>query len=371
MAYPLDPFPTLEALQEDLRAILPVLEPRYTNLRPGDLALTAADGVLVALANDAFTPANTVTRRNMIEALRVLGEIPRLGAPASLTVTFTLGGILGTPVTVPTGSLWTSPDGLFTFALQGDVTIPAGNLTGTGTATAEQVGTGGNLAAGSALANTSAVPFIATATVATLGQGGEDDETDDDFLSRAIGEFRASNMAVKPADFEAAALAVPGVYRATCLARTSFTAPSTFTTPAAGHVTVLVIPDDGGLLSAPLQAAVYAALADRTFVDVVANGGLHVTDYQRLTVNVTYTVVASAGTTTGACQQAIADALTEVLDARAWPAGREVSAFELAAVLEGLPQVDRVRALTVNGSTLLTLTAQQVTTAGTITGTVS
>jgi hypothetical protein len=157
-------------------------------------------------------------------------------------------------------------------------------------------------------------------------------------------------MLVREEDFAQAAADLPGVLRATCLPVTSFAAPSTFTTPHPGRVTVLAMPDDGGLLTTELRDEILESLRTRAFVDLDRNGFLFVTDYTRSSIAVAVTVKARDGYPSTGVTTAVTAALTAFLNPKTWIAGRAVRLFETGEILEALPQVDFVDTLTLNGS---------------------
>jgi hypothetical protein len=365
-------FGTLDSLREDFRQMLGVLEPRYTNLRVGDLGVAAGDAALAVLHSRAMLPANTLARRNLLEALERLGETPKPGQAAQVELTFTRQSGYSPAVTIPLGSEWRVQQGTVSlaFTLLAAVTIGVGQTTAVGVVQCQVVGTAGNVEASVIWQNSSSIPYVESATNPQRATGGENPETDAEFLSRAAAEFAQHEMLVKPTDFEEAAKAVAGVLRTQCLPITAFTAPSTFTTTA-GAVTLLAMANDGGNLTTLLKNNLKAALIAKLYIDLERRDALYIADFQRLTVNVAYRVRRAAGVASSVCQDACNAALNATLDPRVWVGGRTVSPFELAAALEALPVTDQVLELTINGSsTPIALSAAQITQPGTLTPTI-
>jgi hypothetical protein len=362
-------FPDLETLKTDFRAMLTTVEPRYTNVRNGDLGIGVGDALLATVYEDGMANAETLGRSTLLAALARIGQTPKAGQAATVTLTFTRQSGYTPAITVPAGSEWATADRKLIFTLNAAVSLGVGVNTATGLATCTTLGDTGNVAASSITVNASSVPYIQSVSNVDRAQGGENPETDEEFLARAATEFAQHDMLVKTQDFEEAAKAVAGVLKANCLPITRFTAPSTFTTEP-GCVTVLALPNDGGTLTSTLKQQIYDALVVKTFVDIERRVTLFVTDYLRQSVAVAYTVVPKAGITGAVCIAECNAALNAALAPAAWTPGRPVSPWEIGAVLEALPSVDRITALTLNsGSSVIALSAWQVTEAGTMTGT--
>lgn len=358
-------FPDLETLKTEFRTMLTAVEPRYTNIRNGDLGIGVGDALLAVLQEEGFAKTDSLARTTLLATLARLGQTPRLGQAASVTLTFTRQGGYTPAITIPAGSEWTTSDRKIIFTLNVVVTMGVGINTITGLATATTLGETGNVAAATVTVNASSVPYVASVTNADRAQGGENAETDEEFLTRAAEEYAQHGMLVKVQDFESAARAVAGVSKATCLPITQFTAPSTFAT-ANGHITVLALPNDGGTLTSTLKTQIYDALIAKTFVDIERRVALYVTDYLRQTITVAASVVPRAGVLAATVQAECVAALEAALSPLNWTPGRPVSPFEIAAVLEALPNVDRVDALTLNGgSAVISLLAWTVTASGT------
>jgi hypothetical protein len=186
-------------------------------------------------------------------------------------------------------------------------------------------------------------------------QNGEDEETTLEFLERTAGEIRAHNACVKEKDFEVVATTVAGIKRARCLIGTRFTAPSTFTPNSPGYVTILALPNDGNPMSPTLQAATYAAVADKTFVDIVQNNGLAVTDFARINLAWVAQVDGRIGYADSAVIAECKNALEQAFNPLNWDSQdgdvTEVTIFDAASILRALPSVASVKSITLNGGT--------------------
>jgi uncharacterized phage protein gp47/JayE len=137
------------------------------------------------------------------------------GSKGRKAATFASGEVVFTGVTgtiVPVGTLLSAAGGV-----QYQTTTEAiiGDSGGTATAVALTAGTVGNMADGQGLALTSAIDGIdGTATLYGDMTGGVDTETDDQLRERILRRIQQPPMGGAQYDYEAWALAVPGVTRA-------------------------------------------------------------------------------------------------------------------------------------------------------------
>lgn len=366
----IDVFPDESSLLEAFRTYLPVLEPRYTNIRPGDLGVTVGESVIHAfvLAADVV---NEFPARAFYQTLRNLGKTPNPADAATCPVTFTIN-VQGSNHTIPAGSLWGTDTGL-QFELQANVTITAGQTTHSTPGLLKCLTTGeeGNIAAGQAFVNLSNIAHVTAATNAEAATGGESAETQEEFIIRATAEFAQHGMLLRVEDWEKAAAEVPGVLRAKCLPSTSLSG-ATFISPSPGAVTVIALSNDGAPLTLTLKNLIKDALEAQAFLDLVANDSIYVTDFAQKVLTVQYVAVAKAGQVPANVQTIIEAEIARVLSAPNWIPGREVSPFEVGGHLEALPEVDRVREVRINGSYVpVALSAYEVPSVSTITGSVT
>jgi len=117
----------------------------------------------------------------MIDYLGALVGVERLPAQyAVTTLQITLSGTLAFNLLIPSGTLVAAADGLYSFATDTDLTIAAGSLNGTVTATAETAGTVANdYAIGTITDLLSPLSYVDSVTNLTATSGGVDEETDD------------------------------------------------------------------------------------------------------------------------------------------------------------------------------------------------
>jgi len=144
----------------------------------------------------------------VVEFLKVAGITRREGTAAQATLTFTLSAPLATPFTIPAGFQATSTNGV-SFLTDTQLIIPAGSIEGTVTATAEVVGSSGNLAAFTITNITQALSFLSGVINLEAAAGGTDAETQDQAIARGLVAIRLRNL-VSGADYEQAAINVLG-----------------------------------------------------------------------------------------------------------------------------------------------------------------
>lgn len=354
-------FPDATTLSADMEATVLALEPRYTNIaRPGELGAALLDSVS-AVFGEVFSLANSLQDRVQIAALANLGLYPRGEIYASAPVVFTLTAVQPSPFTIYEGTEWGA--GSLRFRLAADIIIPTGSIDNSSDPAPVECltpGTVGNVAVNTITQNLNSIAFVSSVTNSEAAQGGEDAESEAQFLARSASEYAQHKMLVRPSDFSSAVEAVPGILRASTLPITSFTAPSTFTTPAPGKVTVLAMPNDGSTLTSLLKLEILDTIQNQEFIDLQANGYLYIADYQRSTITVVVSVRKKSGTDAQVIA-AVRAALAVFFDPTVWVAGRSVNYVEVGAAIDAVSFVDTVETLTLNGGTAnIALTPQTV-----------
>jgi uncharacterized phage protein gp47/JayE len=117
-------------------------------------------------------------------------------------------------VIVPTGTQLSYSTGV-TYQTTADIVTDATGVPSAAPIIALDPGSVGNLVPGTPLTLLTPLAGIDSVAVDTLG-GGTDDETDDDLRGRVLRRIRQPPMGGDATDYEAWALAVPGVTRAWC-----------------------------------------------------------------------------------------------------------------------------------------------------------
>jgi predicted phage baseplate assembly protein len=180
--------------------------------------------------------------------------------------------------------------------------------------------------------------------------GGDAAETLADATARVIERIQAADKAVTTADFERLARRVPGVAVSRAATRAGYD-PRLPCVPAAGMVTVVVVPDGPGPRPTPTEGMLreVAAYLDRrrlVTTEVTVVGPC----YDEIAVGAT--LAAAAGADPAGLTRTATEALDAFLhplrggpDGHGYPIGRSVYATEVLALLAALPGVAGVTGL--------------------------
>ena len=184
----------------------------------------------------------------------------------------------------------------------------------------------------------------------TAGFGGREAESVDDATAAVISRLEFPDKAVTVADFERLALATPGIDLAQARAVPAFDQQLPCV-PAAGLVTVIVVPRHGGATPSPTDGerrAVACYLERRRLVTTEVH--VMAPCYDRISVS--GTLVADPGIDPAALELAAGAAvdgylhpLTGGRDGRGYPIGRPVYLVEVMTLLAALPGVQAVTGL--------------------------
>ncbi|KOP22826.1 hypothetical protein AMR41_29480 [Hapalosiphon sp. MRB220] len=140
----------------------------------------------------------------VIDFLKVTGVERSLGTKAKTTLTFTLTAPQQIPFTIPEGFEVVDSSGNYSFFIDATLQIPPGLVSGSVTATAENVGSAYNLAPYSINGATQPLTFLQSVVNTEPASGGTDEESIDSTVSRALTNLRLRNL-VSADDYEQAA----------------------------------------------------------------------------------------------------------------------------------------------------------------------
>lgn len=246
-----------------------------------------------------------------LDQLGALVGAPRLDpAPARCTVQFTLGTTQGTDLIIPQGTRVRVPGATILFGTDEVLTITAGNLTVTGTVTAETAGIEGNgFAVGSMTQLVDPIPGVSlTPSNTTESTGGSDAEADDPYRER---------LKLAPAQFSVAGPVDAYKFFTLSVSPTIIDAAIVMPFNAAGgklRIYVDVYPlVDTGIPSAALIAAVQASLDDdqiRPLNDIVTVKAPAEVNYS-IDVDITLLTTTNIAETTAAITTAVDDYVTD------------------------------------------------------------
>lgn len=287
----------------------------------------------------------------------LIGLAPIDGATATAPTTWTMIDNLGHTIPAGTTVAYRTAAGvLVPFVTAADVIVPAGTgATAPGAITifASAVGADKNGFPAGALTIVDSLAFVESVVSTGATVGGLDAETDDEYLARLVAELAL--LAPRPilaADFAVYARQVEGVGRSAALDNYN---PATDTFGNEKMVTVAVVDAEGANVAAGIKAAVVTLLESVREINFVVN----VIDPTRTVINVAYTVQSLPGYSLPALQDAINAAVTNYIDpakwgstptdSKVWRQVGTVRYLSIAGIIEAVPGVDYVSALTVNG----------------------
>lgn len=145
----------------------------------------------------------------VIDFLKVSGVERRLGNQAVVDLTFTLTSTLGSTFYLPEGYEVVDDSGQYIFLTTSVLEIPPGLPQGTVSAIAEEVGSQYNVSAYSINKLTQPLNYLSSVTNSAPANGGNDEETVDQTINRALIELRTKNL-VTADDYENAATSILG-----------------------------------------------------------------------------------------------------------------------------------------------------------------
>lgn len=145
----------------------------------------------------------------IVDFLKVTGVEQSLGTKAVTTLTFTIISTQSTAFTIPEGFEVVDSSGTYSFFTDATLQIPPGLISGSVTATAEEVGSQYNLSAYTISRPTQPLTFLSSVVNIEASSGGTDAETLDQTISRGLSELRRRNL-VSADDYESSAEEILG-----------------------------------------------------------------------------------------------------------------------------------------------------------------
>lgn len=274
----------------------------------------------------------------------LFGVVRDAGSPPVATVLFTaadsVGHIIpaGTRLALQVGA--DDTDAVI-FATDAPCQILAGGTVGTVTVTGVEFGSAGdgfNALPGdqTPLALIDSLAYIDSAVLVGAVSGGRDAEDDPTFYTRAAQRFaRLSSALVTPAQFTAAALEQPYVYR--CLALDN-TAGSGTVGASPGHITLAILGPDGQYPTSANVAALLALLQSQAASMLT----VHLIGPVVTVVGSGATVHLLPGADPVVVRQALSDAWFAYASPLTWPWAPTIRRNEVIALFSAVPGVDYV-----------------------------
>lgn len=351
--YPLD-------LANQSIAYLQASRPDWTP-RNGSPEVVLIEGQAQATA-DVVNGANQTIATVEEDILANFFQVPRRpGVAASGALTVTFDATVST--TIATGTRFALPDYGVELATTADVTVTAATSAVLPVAASVASSLINGVAAGAAVDVLDSVPNLLTVAVSTTFSGGQDPETDLEYVLRARWRCaRVTNSLVVADHFSAYVLEDGRASNARTISSWdgTGTVPTTGAGTDGGHTTVVTY-GRGANLDAGVRAELGAAMTLITSVD----NTVHVVSATVVTVPVTVSVKAYPGYSSTEVQAAAVAAVSEFLAPETWVFGATVVANQILDRITSIPQVDYVVALSAPVADVA-LAANEVPVAGTI-----
>ena len=213
-------------------------------------------------------------------------------------------------------------------------------------------GAGGNTEAGTITQLKTSVPFVASVVNPIAAAGGVGAENMDALLERAPRTLRHRDRAVTVEDYEdLARLASPEVARSRCVPLLDLRDPTPL--PMAGRLSLIIVPVSAALKPTPATQLVehvqqYLDARRLQGVEVIVLGAEYVSVDVAVVIGLRDLESArEVDLAVRAALSAYLHPLTGGVNGRGWDFGRHPHRSDLYALLEALPGVDHVRALSI------------------------
>lgn len=346
----------------------------YQIANPGWIPREASTEILL-METVALAIAENVAAINrlpgaVVEAVLHLAGVDKdYGAPATATATITLADGLG--YTIPTGTrLYLQlAAGVVVFLVQApDVQIAPGATSATINLISQTMTAAANgVLTGTRLVLADQLSMVQTVELTSVVSGGRDPETDVEWRDRGVARLRRlSDALVVPRQFDAALDEDPRVGRVMTVDLWDGSVGS----PGAvgsnpGHITLCVLDPDG----LPLSTPVLTELENTLEALAAAMLDVHVINAALDTITVVSTIRTAAGYIPATVAASVVAAIREYVNPITWPTGGPLRHNEFVSVIDQVPGVDWVGAVTLNGSSgdLTASTPKALPQAGTVT----
>jgi uncharacterized phage protein gp47/JayE len=297
-----------------------------------------------------------------VEGILALYGVPRFaGSAAAGTVTLTLDGTR--TLTVEAGQRLSDPATGLTLVVSATTTGTSITSLVVPVATEEPGGAGNAIAAGSPLDLLDSIPYVVSAEVTTSFSGGADAESDSSYVDRASTVLaRVTSSLVLPSHFIAYLLQDARVTRATAI---DLYEPGGTPGTDLGFITTYTY-GRGAQLSSGVREELRAAMQAICSAMVT----VYVEEADVITQAISLEVNALPGYSTAEVGAAVEAALATWMSPETWTWGRDIMTTEIIDIAADVTGVDYVTSVTTPASTV-TLTAEQLAQAGTITVTVT
>jgi len=284
---------------------------------------------------------NNVPLALVVKLLELTGVRRQLGAKASAALTFSLTSARPTPYQIPKGFEVLSASGDKSFYTDAVLTIASGQLTGTVTATAKEVGASYNLGAYTITQLTQPLTFLAGVTNTSPSQGGAASENVEAAINRGLLALR-DRSPVSASDFEGRAEDIMGAgSKAKAIGLLGADAVS----EQIGAVHLFCLAATGEPANASLQADVIAELSPR----IMLGTSLYVSPMQTLEIEAEVIAHLLPGVEANQVADALWDGLSQYLSPASYDPGTDLLITEVAYQMRFVSGIEFIDELRLNG----------------------
>lgn len=347
-----DPQAIFDGMLARAQELLPAWEPRN-----GALETVVMEATSTGIA-DLIYAANRVLGALTEGVLSIYGVARYEGEPATGTVRLTLAA--SDTVTIPEGSLF-RVDAVDSLLVSTEEVLQTGTTVDVPVASLDTGGWLNDVPAGTVCDPVVPVPGAIAGELLTALSGGADAESDLEYLQRSAARFaRVTSSLVRASDFVAFALESPAVGRAVAVDEFDDGAGSGDPGDHPGYISVYLYGKGSALAVDDLEA-----LADAMSAQAASILSVVTVDAEPVSFNVTANVTAAEGYPTDELETAITNALNDAWSWQYSGFGSDVDPLDVLAVIENVPGVDEVTALSAP-STDVTIGFQEFPVLGTV-----
>jgi uncharacterized phage protein gp47/JayE len=344
----LDPRDDATVLTQMYMRVLNASQGKLNKVQTGSVLAAVFEGLVYALAYQRWY-LNLLPEAIAIEMMRFSGVARSAGAFAAGEVTILLNSPRSTPVLLSTGTflpLSRSSGEIVSSQLIGytvtkDLIIPPGNLDGTTTVQATQLGSAMNVSAFQlSIAGASiGMPYVNSVTNKLPITGGADLEPMYDYIKRVQVEMRSNETLITLSDYETATLKLAG---SAAVPKAIGLMDAASMPDKVGNVSVFLCYNDSTLPSDTTCSNIRVELSKRCF----AGSYVWVKPMNLVPLQIDITAVVDLHSSTTA--DAIFNTLTDYLTPGVLPIGGTLLLSELIYVTRGVPGVKAVTNLLSN-----------------------
>ncbi|MFS0515154.1 baseplate J/gp47 family protein [Nostoc sp. UIC 10607] len=278
----------------------------------------------------------------VIDFLKVTGVERNLGTKAKVTLTFTIAAPQSVPFNIPQGFEVVDDSGVYSFLTDNLLQIPVGLISGSITATAEEVGSVYNTPAYSITNITQPLAFLTGVTNTEAASGGTDLEEVADTITRALNQIRIRNL-VSANDYEQAAEALLGNGS---VAKAIGLLGKDKTTRELGAVHLFLLNADGQPANEAQLSYIKSQLSD----SLQLGTSLYTSPIEQIFISAEFTAKLTIGVNPEEAFDSLWEAFQEYLSPNNYPLGQDLIFYEVGFALRNTGVIKEAGNLTLNGS---------------------